>query len=130
MPKRPRRVSEALRQSADHLGRRSQASHRREHFLNHPRPLTDRERTLIFLYSYCQLGMTPQQFYSKWDVTYEDIALICCRSHSAVRRWFQRGHRHSPPHANDLRHLALMDFMLEHFEEIPKSLFDMLCFPR
>jgi hypothetical protein len=62
--------------------------------------------------------------------TYEDIALICCRSHSVVRRWFERGPTHRPPHANDLRHLALMDFMLEHFEEIPKPLFDLLCSPR
>ena len=33
-----------------------------------PRPLTERERTLIDLYGYCQLGMTPQQFYAKWHV--------------------------------------------------------------
>ncbi len=92
MPKRPRRERPL---------RRSQTSTHRNHFITHPRPLNKRERTLIFLYSYCQLGMTPQQFYSKWDVTHEDIALICCRSHSIVRRWFQRGHRHCPPHANE-----------------------------
>ena len=118
------------RQRGDRLGRRSQTYSRREPFISHPRPLNEREGTLIFLYSYCQLGMTPQQFYAKWDVTYEDIALICCRSHGVVRRWFQRGQHYCPPHANDLRHLALMDFMLEHFEEIPKPLFDMLCSPR
>jgi hypothetical protein len=29
-----------------------------------PRPLTEREQTLIDFYGYCQLGMTPQQFYA------------------------------------------------------------------
>ncbi len=128
MPKRQRHVSQASPRRVDRI-KRSQTHNHREPFLSHPRPLNERERTLIFLYSYCQLGMTPQQFYSKWDVTYEDIALICCRSHAVVRRWFQRGCTYRPPHTNDLRHLALMDFMLEHFEEIPKPLFDMLCSP-
>jgi hypothetical protein len=36
-----------------------------------PRPLTEREQTLIDLYGYCQLGMTPQQFYAKWQVNHE-----------------------------------------------------------
>jgi hypothetical protein len=29
----------------------------------------------------------------------------------------------------DLRHLALMNFLLEHFEEIPQELLQKLCFP-
>jgi hypothetical protein len=36
-----------------------------------PRPLTEREQTLIDFYAYCQLGMTPQQFYAKWQVNQE-----------------------------------------------------------
>jgi hypothetical protein len=39
-----------------------------------PRTLTDREHNLIWLYSQCQLGMTPREFYAKWDVSYEAIA--------------------------------------------------------
>ena len=46
-------------------------------------PITEREQILIRLYSYYQLGMTPQPFYQKWDVTQEDIALICsCSAHA------------------------------------------------
>ena len=93
----------------------------------HRRPLNQRERTLIELYSYCQLGMTPQQFSAKWQVNQNELALICSRSISTVQRWFQTGQYHRHPHPNDLRHLALMDFLLEHFEEIPKALFDLLC---
>jgi hypothetical protein len=52
-----------------------------------PRPLTEREQTLIDLYGYCQLGMTPQQFYAKWQVNHEAIAFICSRSMSTVRSW-------------------------------------------
>lgn len=34
-----------------------------------PRPLTPREQLLIDWYSYCRLGMTPQTFYAKWQVS-------------------------------------------------------------
>jgi len=94
-----------------------------------PRPLTQREQDLIELYSYCQLGMTPKQFYAKWQVTYELIAVICSRSVSTVNSWFSRGRQYRRPTPNDLRHLALMDFLLEHFEEISEELFSLLCRP-
>jgi hypothetical protein len=71
-----------------------------------PRPLTEREQTLIDLYGYCQLGMTPQQFYAKWQVNQEAIAFICDRSMSTVRRWFKRGGNYRRPRPADLRHLA------------------------
>lgn len=94
-----------------------------------PRSLTERERNLIQLYSYCQLGMTPQKFYAKWDVEQEAIALICSRSMSTVRRWFRRGHSYRRPMPTDLRHLAIMDFLLEHYEEIPGELRNLICPP-
>ena len=94
-----------------------------------PRPLTPREQHLIELYSYFQLGMTPQQFYGKWQVNQESIAAICSRSVSTVHRWFRRGRSYRRPTAIDLRHLALMDFMLEHFEQMPEDLRSVLCLP-
>ncbi|GET41923.1 hypothetical protein [Microseira wollei] len=66
--------------------------------------------------------MIPQQFYAKWDVPQEAIALICSRSVTTVRRWFARGDNHRHPQPHDLRHLALMNFLLEHFEAIPPEL--------
>jgi hypothetical protein len=92
-----------------------------------PRILTSRERNLIAVYSQCQLAMTPRQFYVKWEVTYEEIAFICSRSDSTVRGWFKRGKNRRFPSATDLRNLALMDFLLEHFEEIPDELWRLLC---
>ena len=53
-----------------------------------PRPMTARELRLIELYAYCPLAMTPEQFYAKWDIKQEAIAMICFRSASMVRRWF------------------------------------------
>ncbi len=47
------------------------------------------------------------------------MAMICSRSVATVGRWFSRGHNYLRPQPSDLRHLALMDFLLEHFEEIP-----------
>lgn len=51
---------------------------------NTPRKIAERELRLIAVYSQCQLGMTPQKFYGKWDVSYEQIAEICGRSISTV----------------------------------------------
>jgi hypothetical protein len=93
------------------------------------RPLTKREHSLIQLYSYCELGMTPQRFYAKWDVNHEITALICSRSITTVQRWFSKGKSHRCPKPQDLRHLALMDFLLEHYEEIPEQLRNLLCIP-
>lgn len=91
------------------------------------RPITQREENLIRFYAHCSLGMTPQHFYAKWDVDQGDIALICLRSKSTVQRWFSRGRVSRCPTPNDLRHLALMDFLLEHFEEIPDYFRNLLC---
>ncbi len=92
-----------------------------------PRPLTEREQNLIDSYGYCQLGMTPQQFYAKWQVNYELLAFICSRSMTTVRGWFTRGRNHRRPTKADLRHLGLMDFLLEHYEELPPELLNLLC---
>jgi len=91
------------------------------------RPINQREKYIIDLYCYCELGMTPKQFYAKWDVTYEQLSHICSRSLGTVQNWFNRGKGHYPPKPVDLRHLAIMDFLLEHFEEIPPYLINLLC---
>jgi hypothetical protein len=93
------------------------------------RPLNERQLYLIQLYSYCQLGMTPQQFISKWSTTHEQIALVCNRSVSNVHFWFVREPNRRRPTSDDLRHLALMDFLLEHFEDIPEEVRNLLCPP-
>lgn len=92
-----------------------------------PLPLTAQQQTLIDLYGYCSLGMTPQQFYAKWQVTYEEMAFICSCSASRVRKWFGRGRNYRRPKSTDLRHLALMDFLLEHYQEIPPEVLNLLC---
>ena len=91
------------------------------------KPIGDRELNLIQLYAYWELELEPRSFYSKWDVTYEQIAVICSRSPATVRRWFQMGRYYRAPSACDKRHLALMDFLLEHFEEISPTLLNQLC---
>lgn len=92
-----------------------------------PRPLGEREQNLLLLYTHCQLEMTPQRFYSKWQVSQEEIASICSRSISTVRNWFRSGQNYRAPLPIDLRHLALMDFLLENWEKIPEELRNQLC---
>ncbi|NES83933.1 MAG: hypothetical protein F6K10_22365 [Moorea sp. SIO2B7] len=93
----------------------------------YPYSITEREQILIRLYSYYQLGMTPQRFYQKWDLTQEDIALICSCSAHTVNGWFNTSRRCNPPTAIHLQPLAIMDFLLEDFETIPRELLDRLC---
>jgi hypothetical protein len=100
---------------------------------NNPKPrkiLTERQLELIELYGYCQLGMTPKNFRDKWSFTNEQIAFICERATPTVGSWFCRGRSYRRPKKADLRHLALMDFLLEHYEDIPVKLRDLLCPPR
>ncbi|AOY79535.1 helix-turn-helix domain-containing protein [Moorena producens JHB] len=92
-----------------------------------PLPLTEAQQELIKQYSSCQLRMTPRAFYGKWQVTQSMMAMICSRSVETVGRWFSRGSNYLRPQPSDLRHLALMDFLLEHFEEIPEELRNLLC---
>ncbi|NEO40599.1 MAG: hypothetical protein F6J90_31420 [Moorea sp. SIOASIH] len=93
---------------------------------SYPRPITERERILINLYSYCPLSMTPQEFYGKWQVNQEDIGQICFRSTHAANTWLAQGARYRSPSSDSLHHLALMDFLLENFEAIPKELLNRL----
>jgi len=95
--------------------------------MSQKRPLYQRELNLIETYSRCQLGMTPKTFYEKWGVSHQQIADICNRSVSNVSFWFSVGINRRKPTSDDLRHLAVMDFLLEHFEEIPSELKKLLC---
>ena len=87
-----------------------------------PKPLGTRELDLITMYSNWNFAMTPRDFYNKWQVSYDQIALICYRSDSTVRGWFKQGKNRRQPNRNDMLNLALMDFVLEHFEKIPEHL--------
>ena len=90
--------------------------------------LTERQRQLIQDYAYSQMQMTPQDFLCKWELTYEEVSLICARSPGTVNSWFSLQKKHRPTR-DDLRHLALVDFLLEHFELIPVELRNLLCPP-
>lgn len=94
------------------------------------RQLSQREQELIQLYSECQLSMTPKHFYNKWQVSHDVLAMICSRSTSTVRHWFSKGKSYRRPNKDDLRNLALMDFLLEHFDSIPGEMFSLLCAPK
>ncbi len=95
--------------------------------MTYNRPINQREEDLIFLYANCRLGITPKTFRDKWLVTHEQIAMICKRSSSTVSLWFVTGRNRRFPKPNDLRHLALMDFLFEHYEDIPTELRNLLC---
>jgi hypothetical protein len=97
--------------------------------MSKPRPLSQRELNLIELYGYCSFGMSPQAFKSKWSLSNDQIAFICDRSVPTVSLWFSTGRYYRRPTPNDLRHLGMMDFLLEHFEEIPPKIRNLVCSP-
>ena len=94
-----------------------------------PQPLNQRQKDLIRAYSYSQFQMTPEEFLSKWELNYEELSLICDRSAPTVGFWFCHSANKRQPNRNDMRHLALVDFLLENFEKIPPELMNLLCPP-
>ncbi|MBD1838875.1 helix-turn-helix domain-containing protein [Coleofasciculus sp. FACHB-501] len=90
--------------------------------------LTERQRQLIQNYAYSQMQMTPQDFLCKWELTYEEVSLICSRSPGTVSSWFSPQKKHRPTR-NDMRHLALLNFLLENYESIPEDIINLLCPP-
>lgn len=95
--------------------------------MSKPRPLGERELRLIEQFTNCQLKMTPRQFYSKWDVSYEIIAQLCKCDAVTVSRWFRRGRNYRPPQPYHKWYLALADLVLESYEDIPEKLLNRLC---
>lgn len=91
------------------------------------RNLGNTERTLLSLYLNCQFEMAPNEFYAKWDVTHAMMAQICGCSESTVNRWFQKGSGYQPPEPIYLRRLAEIDFLWEHYKQIPPFLRKLLC---
>lgn len=89
--------------------------------------LGTRERTLLNFYTNCQFGITPAQFYAKWNVTHVLMARICGCSESTVDRWFQQGKGVRLPEPIYLRRLAEIDFLWEHYEQIPSDLRRQVC---
>jgi hypothetical protein len=71
--------------------------------------------------------MSPADFYAKWSVTHTQMTRICGCSVSTVDRWFLEGGGYRPPEPGYLRRLAEVDFLWEHFEQIPAVLWQQMC---
>jgi len=97
--------------------------------MTEPQPLQETDLQLIYRYSHCTLRLSPRQFYANWAISYEAIAAICGRSPATVRRWFSRGSSYRAPSPADLYHLAVMDFLLRHQQELPATLLQAFCPP-
>ena len=98
--------------------------------LNIPRRLGQREIDLIEQLAQCELEMTPRQFEAKWDVDRSQIAALCHCSLGNVKRWFKTGADYSPPTKYHRRYLALADLFLEHFENLPPEIQQLICIDR
>lgn len=95
--------------------------------MSNPRPLSERQQRLLILFAHCELSMTPMEFWSKWDVTQEQIAEICHCDVSLVSRWFSPQPNTPQPMTHHLWYLALADRFLEFYEQLPQELRRQLC---
>ncbi|MBD2001421.1 helix-turn-helix domain-containing protein [Leptolyngbya sp. FACHB-541] len=91
--------------------------------------LGPRELALLRLYANCQLGMSPRDFYAKWNVTHAQMAQICGCSEPTVDRWFAGPSSYRQPEPIYLRRLAEMNLLWEFYEQIPAALKQWLCPP-
>lgn len=98
--------------------------------MRNPRRLGQRELRLIELFANCRAEMTPGEFYSKWGVTYAQIAQLCRCDIATVSRWFGRGRNFHPPRHYHKWYLTLADVFLESYEDIPETLLNRLCLSR
>ncbi|MBR8832094.1 MAG: hypothetical protein N5P05_004450 (plasmid) [Chroococcopsis gigantea SAG 12.99] len=89
--------------------------------INSSRPLTYDQRTLMKKYGQRQLEMSPQEFLAKWELSYKEIAMICRRSLSAVKKWFSEGENSRQAGEYSRLRLGIADWLLEHAEELSKS---------
>jgi hypothetical protein len=95
--------------------------------MTNPSPLSERQQQLLLLFSNCQLRMSPMEFWSRWDVTQEQIAQICHCDVSLVSRWFSPRPGTPQPMPYHLWYLALADRFLEFYEQLPPELKRQLC---
>jgi hypothetical protein len=96
---------------------------------NRPQSLGFRELALLNLYASCQLTMSHEEFYARWDVTHKQMAVICNCSVITVNRWFTTTRLRRSPEPRHQRRLAEMHFLWEHYEQIPPELRERLCPP-
>lgn len=95
--------------------------------VHNPRPLTETEQQLLSAFNSCQLSMTPMEFWSKWDITQEQIARICRCDVSLVSRWFSPRSNTPQPMPYHLWYLALADLFLKYYQDLPEDLKRELC---
>jgi hypothetical protein len=89
--------------------------------------LGPREQALLRLYTNCQFGLSPSDFYAKWNVTHAQMAQICGCSVSTVDRWFLHGAGYRAPEPIYFRRLAEINFLWENYEQIPDALKEKAC---
>jgi len=94
-----------------------------------PQSLSSRELTLLNLYVSCELAMSHEEFYARWDVTHRQMAEICNCSVITVNRWFTTTRLRRSPELRYQRKLAEMNFLWEYYEQIPPELREHLCPP-
>ncbi len=96
-----------------------------------PRELGVREREILAAYLNCQhqFLISPRDFYTKWAVPQKTLAPICLCSQVTVARWFATGKNFREAELVYQQRLAQVDFLWEHFDELPKKWRRLFCRP-
>ncbi|MEA5499198.1 helix-turn-helix transcriptional regulator [Limnoraphis robusta Tam1] len=84
--------------------------------------LNDEQQQLIARLCAASLGISPQKFRQKWDISYQQMADICHCTPGTVQRWFERGRNYRRPSQYSCFKLAIADWLLENYQDIPQEL--------
>ena len=94
--------------------------------MSNPQPLSLIQERRLRAFIYAQPALTLIQFLSKWQVSQEFVAELCRCDVRTVKRWRRQGRNYEAPQHYQW-YLALADLILEHFDDLPEALKNLLC---
>ena len=95
--------------------------------MDRPSSMTEQQWQQICNFIDSENKMTPQEFISKWGVTYEFIAKLCQCNERTVPRWSTPNFGKSSSQRCQQFRLFIADLILEKYKEMPVFLQQQLC---
>lgn len=92
-----------------------------------PSSMTEQQWQQIFRFIYSETRMTPQEFISKWGVTYDFIAELFQCDVSTVNSWINKNLGDSTSQGSYQFKLFIADLILEKYKDFPVFLQQILC---
>lgn len=86
-----------------------------------PQPLTDIQQARLEAFIATNPPISLLMFLSKWDISREELAILCHVDVRTLNRYLARGRNREEPRPTLNWYLILVNLMLEHFDELPND---------